>query len=687
MLQNAKGISDLMTSTVLINVNGVRKWRLSGRLRRLAATASGIVLLAGSVPVAAQVIGSNNVPNGSPLDPSGSGQNQQQGGSGQGQNQNSNPNPNSNSNGSTNNQSTIYEPVSVNRSSSSMEDGNTRTSTSMNGPRTNENGLLDLDSLKLRQPTKPGEFEIWAKQVTGRDLTRFGADLLLPGSRDFAMPATSTIPPDYALNIGDTISIALTGSVEGSVDVQIDRDGNIFLPNVGTVSILGVRYRDLRDRLSKAVGRKYRGYEVSVSIKRLRGVRVYVTGFATHPGAYSVNSLSTLVNALLQAGGPSAGGSFRSVKLYRNGSEVSNFDLYDLLRRGDRSRDPLLQNEDVLFIPPVGSQVAVIGSVNQEAIYETKPGESVADMLQLAGGPTNVADKSRVILYRLTDQDTVGSRQIDQLAAASVSAEGGDIVQILPQGTLARPLERQQAIVRIEGEVNKPGNYYVPPNTPLEQIVAMAGGLTPRAYVYGTRLSRESVRAQQRRSFLEAVDQMELTLAAAPLAGDQSIEAGERQTQLTAGRAFLDQLRRKEPDGRLVIELSQADQTLPGNLLLENNDRIIIPPRVDTVGVFGAVYRSASFLLGAGKQSRVKDYLEKAGGPIRGGDRGNIFVVRANGSVLTKRRGALNARALPGDAIFVPVRTQSSSILAKIRDITQIVYQLGLGAAAIAVLN
>lgn len=648
-------------------------------MRRAALAATAFALMTGTVPATAQT--NTNLPSGSPLNPAGAGgqsagQGTSQNGQDQGQGQGA----------TANTQSTIYEPVSIDQSSSG--NGRTGIDGEMTGnQRSGRNGMIDPETLRSRQPAKPGEFEIWARDVTGRPLTRYGTDLLLPGSRDFAVPATSTIPPDYALNIGDTVSIALTGSVEGSVDVEIDRNGQIFLPNVGTISLLGVRYRDLRDRISAAVGRKYRGYEVTVSVKQLRGVRVYVTGFANHPGAYSVNSLSTLVNAVLQAGGPSAGGSFRSVKLYRNGREVVDFDLYQLLRQGNRSLDPILQNEDVLFIPAVGQQVAVIGSVNEEAIYEARPGESVADMLRLAGGATDVADPSRVILYRLSDQDTVGSRQIDRVAAAGIAAAGGDIVQVLPQGSLARPLEKQQAIVRIEGEVNKPGNYYVPPNTPLSQIVAMAGGLTSRAYVYGTRFSRESVRVQQRRSFTEAVDQMELALAAAPLSADRLIDAGERQTQLTAAQTFLQKLRQKEPDGRLVLDITQADQALPGNLLVENSDRIVIPPRVDTIGVFGAVYRPASFLLGRSKHDRVRDYVEEAGGTIRGADRGNIFVVRANGSVLTKKRGALNARVLPGDAIFVPVRTQSSSLLAKIRDISQIVFQFGITAVAIAAIQ
>lgn len=658
----------------------------AGRYRRewrMAPALSALALLMTAVPAGAQVVYSpNNIPSGLPVDPSttSQGDNRQTGNS-----QGNNNRGNSANGDSSQSTTTIYDPVSIGNSSGTSATRDT-SGYLTNGPRLGENGLLDLESLRLRQPAKPGEFENWVRSTTGRELKRYGSDLLLPGARDFAVPATTTIPPDYALNIGDVVSIALTGSVEGSVDVEIDRNGQIFLPNIGAITLVGVRYRDLKDRIAAAVGRQYRGYNVSVSIQRLRGVRVYVTGFANHPGAYSVNSLSTLVNAVLASGGPSAGGSFRSIKLYRNGREVTDFDLYRLIREGDRSRDPILQNEDVLFIPPVGEQIAVIGSVNEEAIYEARPGETLADMLRLAGGPTNLADPSRVILYRQSDLDTVGSRQIARSDAAGIAIAAGDILQVLPQGSLTRPLERQQAIVRIEGEVNKPGNYYVAPNTPLSEVIAMAGGLTPRAYVYGTRFSRESVRAQQRRSFLEAVDQMEVTLAAAPLNGDRLIDAAERQTQITAARTFLDKLRQKEPDGRMVIDLSPEDQALPGNLPVENSDRIVIPPRVNTIGVFGAVYRPASFLLGD-KPLRVRDYVEQAGGTIRGADRGNIFVVRANGSVVTKRRGALNARVLPGDTVFVPVRTQSSSVLAKIRDISQIIFQLGISAAALAAIR
>jgi protein involved in polysaccharide export with SLBB domain len=420
-----------------------------------------------------------------------------------------------------------------------------------------------------------------------------------------------------------------------------------------------------------------------VGIRRLRGLRVYVTGFANNPGAFTVSSLSTVANAVFSAGGPSSGGSFRSVKVYRRGAEVADFDLYELVRGGSRVNDAVLQNEDVLFIPPTGPQVAVIGSVNAEAIYEAKPGESLDQLLSYAGGANSVGDPSRVILYRTADPALVGPQHVRREVADTVAVAGGDILQILSRGTLLQPVERQSVLVRIEGEVNRPGNYYVPPNTPLTHVLSLAGGMTSRAFAYGTKLQRSSVRAQQRESFKEGIKQLELTLAATPITADQSLGAAERAAQLAGAREALNRLREAEPDGRVVLDVNAQTGSLPADLLLENNDQIMVPPRVNTVGVFGAVYRPASFLLNGGRPPRARDFIDRAGGPLRAADRGGIFIVRANGEVLPYRRGALNARVLPGDVIFVPVKTQANSFWTKLRELSTTLFQAGLSAATI----
>lgn len=546
----------------------------------------------------------------------------------------------------------------------------------------NNERLNDRSPNPRVRPLVPSEFEGYLARTLGRKIPRFGADFLLPSNRDYAVPATATIPPDYAINIGDTVSIALTGSVEGSVDIVVDTDGKIFLPKVGSIMVAGVRYRDLKDAVSRALGRQYRGYTVTVSIKKLRGITVYVTGYASNSGAYSVNSLSTMVNAVLAAGGPASGGSLRSAKLYRNGQLVGDLDLYDLILKGDRSHDEILQNEDVISIPPLGAQAAVTGSVNVEAVYELRPGETLERVIGYAGGTGDLADQARLLLYRLTDAETLRGREVARADASSALAQGGDIVQVLAKGTILQPMKRSGVVVRLEGEVERPGYYYVAPNTPLDEVMARAGGLTSRAFVFGTRLERASVKLQQRDSYREAIDQMEQTILTAPISNSSNVGVENRDAQLLSARAVLQKLRTAEPDGRVVLNLTPASTALPGTLLLENNDRIYVPPRPTTVGVFGAVYRPASFLIGEGTQLRVRDYVQKAGGPLRAADQGTLFLVRANGDVLTKRRGALSARVLPGDIVFMPVKTQSNSLLAKLRDITTIIFQLGIGAAA-----
>lgn len=541
-------------------------------------------------------------------------------------------------------------------------------------------------NLRLRPPPEPGEFERFVQDVTGREIRRFGQELLLDASRDFAVPATATVPPDYQLNVGDTVVLYLTGAIDGTVEREIDTDGNIYLPSVGTIRVAGVRYADLRATLIRAIGVEYRFFDVNVTVGSLRAVRVYVTGFANNPGAFTLSSLGTVTNAVLQAGGPNSGGSFRSVKVYRKGREIADLDLYRLLRDGQREGDIVLQNEDVLFIPPVGEQVAVLGSVSQEAVYELKPGETLADALRLAGGSNVLGEQDRVILYRTADIENREPIEVRIAEAAAFPAKGGDLIEVLSRGTLLQPIARQSIVVRIEGEVQRPGNYYVRPNTSLREVLELAGGTTERAFLFGTRLERFSVRQQQRRSYEEALEQFRFAMAAAPLEGGMNQDASRRAAEGESARQVLDLLAEREPDGRVVLNVTPTSTTLPGEMLLEQNDRIVIPPQPSTIGVFGAVFRPASFLI-EGRGRKLRDYIDQAGGPVRAADRRRVFVVRANGEVLTRSSGMLNAEALPGDVVFMPVRTRTNDIWAQVRDIASVVFQFGLTAAVIGSLQ
>ena len=532
----------------------------------------------------------------------------------------------------------------------------------------------------VQTPSPPSEFERYVSQIVDKPLRRFGSSLLVPGSRDFTAPPTATIPPDYTLNPGDEILIGLTGSVDANnLRVTIDSEGRIFIPRVGAVSVGGVRYGDLQALIARAVSRQYRNFRVAASVGRLHGITVYVTGFARTPGSYTVSSLSTLVNAVLAAGGPSAGGSFRSIQVRRDGRLVSDFDLYDLLLKGDRGSDIVLQNSDVIYIAPAGAQVAVVGSVNVEAIYEGRASETLQDMLLYAGGVNTVADDTRLLLIDPTKPG--GWQQLTPAEVQAKVATRGEILRVLPAIGIAQPLVRLPALVTVSGEVERPGRYYVPPGTPLSSVLAQAGGLTPQAYVYGTVFTRDSVRQTQRESYRRAVSDLELALNAQPLTSvnQTTLDA----TRLQAVQSIVDQLRRREPDGRMVLNVAPADSILPGSVIAENNDTIYVPPQPVTVGVFGAVASPASFQYVRGET--IGEYLAQAGGFQKIADKSKVFVVRANGTLIGQegRGNVLRQRALPGDLIFVPINATRGEFWARLRDIGSALMPAIVASAAV----
>ncbi|HEY2048280.1 MAG TPA: SLBB domain-containing protein [Caulobacteraceae bacterium] len=539
--------------------------------------------------------------------------------------------------------------------------------------------------LFTRPPPQPGEFERFVERTLGRPLPRFGESLILEGGRGFVTPPTTTVPPDYRLNPGDQLVIGVTGTVETQLRLVINSEGKIFIPQVGQINVAGLRYGDLQDAIARRIGEQYKDAHVSVVIGQLHGITVYVTGFAVSPGAYTISSLSTLVDAVLAAGGPSAGGSFRFIELRRNGQLVTTLDLYDLLIKGDKSHDKLLLNQDVINIRPVGPQLAITGSVNNQAIYEARPGDTISDVLNYAGGLDSLADRSRLVISSLSDLDRAGSQQISFAQAQSSLAQGGDIVRVLSLAGVERPLERQAILATIDGEVDHPGRYYLPPGSTLGDLLARAGGFSTGAFVYGTDLNRQSVQRQQQASFDRVIDDLQLQAAVAPLTALNRGTPEQGAPRLQAMNAVIEQLRTRRPDGRLVLDTPYGSNELPGNLRLEDNDTVHVPPVPTTVGVFGAVFETGSFIYRPG--DKVRDFLHRAGGPQRYADTHEIFVVHANGAVASSRevKGLQDQPALPGDVIFVPVKS-SIDTLERIREISTVVYQLGVGIATIGIL-
>jgi protein involved in polysaccharide export with SLBB domain len=559
---------------------------------------------------------------------------------------------------------------------------------------------LTSEAIAARR-AQQSEFERHVQRLVGDEveIRRYGVELMSPNVRSTGQMAgegSSQIPQDYLVTVGDEIVVTMWGAVEADLRLTVDRAGRINIPRIGPVLVAGVRYGDLNATIDQRASQVFRNYRISASLGKLRSIRVYVTGFTKRPGAITVSSLSTIVNGLMQAGGPSAAGSFRNIELRRGGKLISTFDLYDLLLRGDGSNDRVLQADDVIHIGPIGQQVALIGSVNRQAIFELKSGEVISDLLQMGGGLNAVADRGRLAVESVDIRNDMRIAEVRLPDQSDVRLNGGDVVRAFNALDSVLPQHRQNKRVKIEGEVQRPGEYILPPNSTLTDVVNAAGGLTTGAFVFGAEFNRESVRQTQQSQYERALRDLETEFARVQVSQRAltSDEAGAQAARSQNSGRLIERMRAVRPTGRIVLQLDPTASSLP-DLAIEDGDRLVVPARPTTVGVFGSVFNGGSFLFNAG--ATIDDMLRLAGGPTRGADSTSTFVIRANGSVvsakqqssgwLTLSSGFAALSALPGDTIFVPEDLNKTSFSQEAKEWTQILYQFGLGAAALKTLK
>ncbi len=554
-------------------------------------------------------------------------------------------------------------------------------------------------------PPKLSEFEQYVNRLAASNvpagspplIRRLGADLMTGSAMaGAALDYSPLVPPDYLVAAGDEIVLTLWGSVDADLRLIVDRSGRISVPRVGSILVSGVRYADLPDTIRQRVAKVFKNFQVSVALGQLRGVRVYVTGFVKRPGSYNVSALSSVANVLVRAGGPAEAGSFRDIELKRGGRTLSTLDFYDLLLKGDRSNDKLVQADDVIHVGPIGRQVAVIGSVNRPAIYELKPGETLRDLVPMTGGFSAVADRSRFALERVDDHATVRVTQVEVVNAATTELQNGDVLRAFNAVDLATAVDKQNKRVRIEGEVLHPGDYVLPPNSTMADALQAAGGLTQGAFIFGTNFSRESVRVTQQQNYERALRDLETQFerSSSTQRVTSAEEAAAAANRSAATSRLIARLRVIKPTGRVVLQLQPDSRQLP-NLLLEDGDQLSIPPVPTSVGVFGSVFNAGNYLIETSRT--LADYIGLAGGPTRGADDASTFVIRANGAVVSNLQnkgffGGLQGNfeglpALPGDTLFVPEELDKTTFLQAAKDWTQILYQFGLGAAAFVTLT
>jgi polysaccharide export outer membrane protein len=323
-------------------------------------------------------------------------------------------------------------------------------------------------------------------QAVSRPTTprRFGSEVFENGTRDPQLiPMDLPVGPDYVVGPGDGLSIDLWGGVSQRFFRTVDREGRVSLPEAGPVLVSGKSLADVQQSLQQILRTQFRDVSTEVSLARLRTIRIYEVGDVSNPGAYDISSLSTPLNALFAAGGPTQKGSLRIVKHYRGDQLIQSVDLYDLLLHGVRGDMARLDNGDTILVPPAGPQVTVEGMVRRPAIYELKDEKNLAAVLELAGGLLPTAALRHIEVQRLVahDKQTMLSLDIPDVADSvevtkkleAFEIRDGDRVRIFPIASY------NQDAIYLDGHVLRPGRYSYRANMHVTDVIGSYKDLLP----------------------------------------------------------------------------------------------------------------------------------------------------------------------------------------------------------------
>lgn len=497
-------------------------------------------------------------------------------------------------------------------------------------------------------------------------LERFGADVFENGTGNTdQLPMDLPAGPEYVLGPGDAVNIDLWGSVSQRLHRTVDREGRLSLPEIGAIQASGHTLGDVQHIVQTALRTQFRQLEADISLDRLRSVRVYVVGDVQRPGAYDVSSLSTPLNALYEAGGPTNKGSLRIIQHYRGSQLVETVDLYDLLLHGVHSGIRHIQSGDTILVPPVGHQITIEGMVRRPAIYELAGEKTLAEVLELAGGvlPSGTlrhvdvervqAHAERTMLALNIPEDNNQAAITDALEKFQIS--DGDTVKISPILPFA------DKTVYLDGHVFRPGKYAYSEGMKVTDLVHSYRDLLPEPYKQHAEIIRlkapdykpeiiafnlgDAMEGKDQDLVLKPFDTVRIfgrfDFEDPPIVtvtgevrdpGDHITNGATRLSDaiLLAGNTTSDaelndvQIFRKTRDGKLQVLDADLKKAVAGdskeNILLEPQDRVFVHKDVNrlepaTVEVQGQVARPGTYPLGS--EMTAAELVRVAGGLTR----------------------------------------------------------------------
>lgn len=271
------------------------------------------------------------------------------------------------------------------------------------------------------------------------------------------------LPNEYKISLNDQFTVLLTGSKEEKFDLNVNLDGTILFPELGSVSVAGETFQEVKQKLNNLIQQAYVGVQIDISLKNLSAKKISIVGAVNTPGTYLVNPFTTITSSLAYSGGVSPIGSLRNIKLIRNNNKVYTFDLYDLLIRGDRTNDITIESGDVILVQAAKQFVSIGGEVKRPLVYEIKNGEKISDLLQFALG-LSYPNLEKISITKI-DPNT---NNIFQKNINVLDYSLQNVIDVTMFGF--NPINKKSNVF-VNGAVLEPGYYEISSNQSLESLI------------------------------------------------------------------------------------------------------------------------------------------------------------------------------------------------------------------------
>jgi protein involved in polysaccharide export with SLBB domain len=509
----------------------------------------------------------------------------------------------------------------------------------------------------------------------------FGYDFFKYAPTTFAPVNNIPVSSDYILGPGDKLQVNLYGNKTDKFQSFISREGSFFLPPLGPVNLLGLNFNDASELIKQRIKNELIGTNASVSLSEIRSINVYMLGEVYQPGKYTMSGLSSLSNALIVSGGVNENGSLRNIQVKRDGLIVANYDFYEFLLQGSLENDIKLLDGDVIFVPFIEDRVRTGGAFKRPGIYEIIKGETVKDVINLAGGfEPNVPKNSKIELSFYDELSS--SRKFSSLEPNQFNREVYGESSINVSSLIGYKVET----IKLSGEFTNPGEYAIRPNDTILDVIKRAGGYSEDSYSDGGVFLRRSVARLQKQAFLRSADDLEETIADIVTKGTLS---NLSEFTLSPISRLISRLRSEEPLGRMVTNLDFLSlKSNPSiNFRIQDGDELFIPKRPNSISVVGEVLSASTS--GFDPSKDVFDYINVAGGLKDSADTDKIFIILPDGRSSLVKKSLFSSKNLliPGSTIVVSRDPRPFDAINLTKIITPILADLATSAAAIAAIS